>query len=339
MAHELEQFNDGSTAFVSGNNIDPWHRLGTVLPTGLTADQALELAYLRDWDVRKVQALTTLEQITADGVTTDIAAVPGQFAIVRTNPFTKKAEPLGTTGGVVGTKYQPFQNEQAVEFLAAVTNEYSDAEFETAGSIRGGTQVFVSMKLTNFMIGGVDAHNMYLVYLLNHATGANQAFPTTIRVVCANTADWAVQSARYTFRHSASIEARHQEARDALKMSFNYNAMFQAAAESMLKQAMDLDEFRKVCDGVWPQPDAEAADLARKRWDERRSQLRQLFVFADTQENIRFTKWGAFNAIVEYQDHVASSRGNSAAEKAEVRALRTIDGSPVKEKAFALLSA
>ena len=76
-----------------------------------------------------------------------------------------------------------------------------------------------------------------------------------------------------------------------------------------------------------------------KRWDERRSQLRQLFVFADTQNDIRFTKWGAFNAIVEYQDHVASSRGNSAAEKAEARALRTIDGSPVKEKAFALLSA
>lgn len=344
MAHELEQDTaSGRTAMVSAHNINPWHRLGTVLPGGLSADQALEHALLRGWDVRKVPALTTLhheEVLTVDGVTPardEVVEVPGQFAVVRTNPFTHQPEVLGEPGGIVGSIYTPFQNEQAVEFLAAITDEFSDAEFETAGSMRKGTQVFVTMKLKNFMIGGVDAHNMYLVYLLNHATGANLAFPTNIRVVCANTADWAVASAKYTFRHSASIEARHQAARDALKMSFNYNAIFEAEAEKMVQEKLDLDEFRKVCNELWPQPEEDAPDRTKKSHADRSGVLKNLFLFAETQADVRLTKWGGFNAIVEYLDHMAPSRGTTEQAKADARALRTIDGTPLKQAAFELL--
>ena len=57
MSHELEQYNDGSTAFVSGNNIDAWHRLGTVLPAGLTVADVMTYARLGGWDVRKRETL------------------------------------------------------------------------------------------------------------------------------------------------------------------------------------------------------------------------------------------------------------------------------------------
>lgn len=350
MAHELEQDSNGNATFVSANGLDAWHRLGTVLPGGLTADQALEAAFLKGWDVRKVPNLTTLhydEVIDDDGVTPardEIVEVPGQFTIVRNNPFTKMPEVLGNPGASVGTKYTAFQNDQATEFLAAITDEYSDAQFETAGSIRQGTQVFVSMRLKDFKVGGVDAINMYLVYLLNHTTGANQCFPTNIRPVCANTVDWALQGARYVFRHSASIETRHQEARDALRLAFNYDAKFQASAEAMLAQKLELDAFRALCREIWPEPEKEAPEATRKSHDRQWQQLKNLFVFADTQEEIRFTKWGAFNAIVEYQDHVAGSRGTSDSEKADARALRVIDQTqvaqvPIKNRAFELLNA
>lgn len=345
MAHEIEQDGSGRAAFVSGGNVDPWHRLGKVLPGGLTAEQALGEAFLRDWDVRKVPVCINVEQLTDDGVTSELVEVPGQFAVVRTNPFTKRAEPIGDPGGVVGRIYKPFQNEQAVDFLAGVTDQFGDAEFETAGSIRKGSQVFITMRLKEFTVGGVDGHTMYLVYIVNHTTGSNLCFPTNIRVVCANTADWAVESAIYRFRHSASIEAKHAQVRDALRLAFDYDAMFEAEAEKLIREPMELTEFFQFVTELWPEPEREGDTVedvrtferAHKRWMNQRAVLRQLFLFADTLEEVRLTRWGAYNVVTEYMDHLAPSGGRTTAQKQTARALRTIDGTPIKKKAFDLL--
>lgn len=365
MAHELEiDPATGRAAHVSGWGIDPWHRLGTVLPAGLTADEALEKAFLRDWGITKEQVYVYLEETSLElGVGKVLVPVPGQFTIVRSNPFTKKREILGAEvrktsktlddgstveeekivrpGGSVGQIYTPFQNEEGVEFLAAITDEYGEAEFETAGSIRGGTQTFVTMRLKGFKVAGVDDHVLYLVYLFNHLTGSNQVFPTHIRVVCANTADAAIASAKFVFRHSKSIGDRHQQARDALRMTFDYSGRFQLEAEEMVKIEMGLDEFRKVCDEIWTPLDPEAKDkipeAAFKKEAARNYQLKQLFLFSDTQEEIRGTRWAAYNTLTEYMDHFTSTRGATEKEKAEARAYRTIDGIDLKEKAYSLL--
>lgn len=355
MAHELEiDENTGRATFVSGRNLDAWHRLGQVLPDGLTADQVLDEAHLRGWNIRKVQNFVLLDQLLATGVTSELVEVPGQFTVVRDNPFTHKAEALGaktetvtaggketvrviTPGASVGTKYNPFQIEEAVDFMAAVTDTYSDAEYETAGSIRGGSQVFVSMLLKGFLIGGVDALNLYLIYLLNNTTGANKCFASHVRPVCANTVDAAESSAMFTFRHTASLDQRHQEARDALRLSFGYSETFQAEADKMIAEKIELDGFQKVTDKIWAPVAEEATDTAKKAMVQRNYQLKQLFLFSDTQEEIRGTRWAAYNAIVEYMDHQAPSGGVTPQEKADARAMRTIGGVKEKEMAFALL--
>ena len=62
------------------------------------------------------------------------------------------AEHLGF--GVVGEQYVPVQNEELCELLDAVVDE-GGAHFETAGSLRGGRQVFVSMKFpAGIKVGG-----------------------------------------------------------------------------------------------------------------------------------------------------------------------------------------
>lgn len=355
MSHELEQATDGRVASVSGNNISPWHTLGTVLPGGLSADDVLDKAFLRGWDVRKVPAKVDLEQVGPDGVTIETVEIKGQFAVVRTNPFDQRAEVIGDPGGIVGRIYQPFQNEQAVDFLAAVTDMFGDAEYETAGSIENGARTYVSIHLKDFTVGGFDGLKQYLVYMCNHVTGSNLTFVSNIRPVCRNTVDWGKEQARFTFRHSANIEARHNQVREALRLAFDYDKIFQAEADKLLAEKMDLDEFRKVCDEIWvePTPEDDSAEAKVKhdkqlaRWSERRGQLKQLFVFADTQEGIRLTRWGAYNAIAEYQDHVAPSGGTTAKLKEQARAIRTINGGgnvtidgatvPVKSKAFELL--
>ena len=44
MAHQLEQFEDGTTAFASRE--EAWHKLGTITKRAFTAEEALELAQL-----------------------------------------------------------------------------------------------------------------------------------------------------------------------------------------------------------------------------------------------------------------------------------------------------
>jgi hypothetical protein len=67
--------------------------------------------------------------LTEGGVTTPPPiAVPDQFATVRTNPITGRLDHLG----VVGTKYEPVQNEESCALLDALTED-SGAVYETLG--------------------------------------------------------------------------------------------------------------------------------------------------------------------------------------------------------------
>ena len=137
----------------------------------------MTLGHLGGWNVRKV-ALTATE-ITENGVST--IDVPGSFATVRTNPFT--GEPAA-----LGSGYHPLQNEEHAEFLNHLADE-SGAIFDTAGSLRGGRQVFVTMRLPKHLnVGGTDRVDLNIAALNSHdGNSAFRLLVTPVRVVCANT--------------------------------------------------------------------------------------------------------------------------------------------------------
>jgi len=127
MAHEIETHGTQAAAIYARK--DAWHWLGTtVRDRAFTAEEAMTIGHLGDWDVRKVPL--TANEVTEDGVTSIEA--PG-FATVRTNPFTGQPEALGVVGG----GYTPLQNEDHAEFLNLLADQ-SGAIFDTAGSLRGG---------------------------------------------------------------------------------------------------------------------------------------------------------------------------------------------------------
>ena len=137
MSHEIETFADGTAAFVCARE-DAWHRLGVVTRDCLTAEQVMTTARLGGWNVRTVPLSAT--DLTDDGVTT--LAVSDHYATVRTHPVTGRPDVLG----VVGSGYTVVQNEEHCELLNLLVDE-AGAHFETAGSLRGGRETFVTMKL------------------------------------------------------------------------------------------------------------------------------------------------------------------------------------------------
>lgn len=298
--HLLEQLPDGATAFAS--RTPAWHQLGTVTNTCMTAAEVIDTARLSGWNVRKI---SVAGRETTGGAETDPARnlidAPDKAMTVRTNPVTKATDYLG----VVGLGYTPVQNESCAELLDLLIDA-SGAHFETAGSLRGGRQVFITLKLPDgIRVAEVDDLDLYLAVSTSHdGSTALRVDATPVRVVCANTQHLALKRSvgHYTFRHTTNVKQKIHQARQAIGITYTYRDAFTAEAERMLNTTLALDGFRAVCEQLWPTPPADAPVRTRNNHTRRARSLEYLFTEAPTQANIRSTAWSGLQAITEYTD-------------------------------------
>ncbi|MDO5504417.1 MAG: DUF932 domain-containing protein [Actinomycetia bacterium] len=327
MTHHIETHGNRAAAIFARQ--DAWHRLGTtVAGEAFTAEEAMRLGHLGGWDVRTVPLTAT--EVTEEGVSS--IEVPDTFATVRTSPWTGQAEALG----VVGNRYQPIQNEEHAEILNRLVDE-SGAIFDTAGSVRGGRQVFITMRLPQTVkVAGVDEVAMNLAALNSH--DGSQAFRilvTPVRVVCANTQAAALRdnAASIAVRHTASAQGRIAAARDALGMTFAYVEEFEREAEAMIQTTLTERQFVATTRSLFGWTEDPTRTQARRQRD-REHALLSLWADAGTQATIRGTAWAATQAVAEYVDHHApvKTRGDKATARAE--RLLTTDG-PARIKASA----
>ena len=332
MAHEIETHGTQAAAVFARK--DAWHRLGTtVRDRAFTAEEAMRLGHLGGWDVRKLP-LTTAE-VSEGGVTA--IEVPG-FATVRTNPFTGEPEALGVVGG----GYTPLQNEDHAEFLNLLADE-SGAIFDTAGSLRGGRQVFITMQLPNSLtVGGTDRVDLNIAALNSHdGSSAFRILVTPVRVVCANTQSAALRNheSSFSIRHTRNAKAAVQAARDALGLTFTYVDAFQVEAERLIQQTMTDAAFDALIDATFGKAEANATKRVRETERRRRSRLHWLFADAETQAGIRDTAWAGYQAVAEYVDHYAPVRTKGDEQTARAaRVLTSDDPDRIKRRAWTALA-
>lgn len=326
MAHNLDTTNDRAS-FVSARE-DAWHRLGTVLDHSFTAEEAMKEGLLGGWDVRAIP----LE--VADPATGVVVPVSDRRAILRTNPVNRQPEYLAS----VGNAYHIIQNEEHAELLNALVDE-SGAHFETAGAINGGRQVFITMKLPgHLMVGGVDQVDTYLAAVNSHDGSTPFTIMTTpVRIVCENTLNIALgaRTGMYRVRHTSGAQKMILgQAREALDISFKYLDDFQEQAERLINTEMTQMEFEKIVTKEFGVPD-DAPKAAVTRAEDRLDQFAELFGNAATHEAVRNTAWAGFNALTEWYDHQAPTRG--AADADARRAVRTLMEPEFKTKALKLM--
>jgi phage/plasmid-like protein (TIGR03299 family) len=344
MAHELD-ITDGQVSFANSRS-DHWHRLGQSVGHTMTAREALQAAHLAGWNVHKMALQVPQEPVIDDtGATTPPPlAVPDFYATVRTNPINGRLDVLG----VVGSKYEPVQNEASCQLLDALVDQ-SGAHFETAGALRGGRETFVTMKLPQSIVfngkdGSRDTTSFYLVALNSHDGSSKFRFLITpIRIVCANTQDAAIAAAKASWgiRHTGGARAFIQEARNALKLSWRYIEAFEAEAAELYAAPMDTEEMRRFANTLLEVDTAVTAATAHHR-RERANGIIKLWTSSPTVAPIAGTRWAAYNAVTEFLDHVVPIRGTRTSTDANTaRALRNISiaGSThsLKAQAFRLL--
>jgi phage/plasmid-like protein (TIGR03299 family) len=301
MAHELEVV-DGQAQMFSVKAV-PWHGLGTILNAPPTIEEGIRCAGL-DWEVERQQ------MFLSDG-----ALIPGAYATVRSTD--KKVL------GVVGPGYKPVQNRAAFEWFQPFIDQ-GLATLETAGSLRGGSRVWVMAKINRDPVEIVPGDPILLYALLSNShdgTLCLRAGFTGTRVVCSNTLSIAhgdAQSKLLRIRHTMKVDEALQQVREVMNLAEgNFLAtaeQFRALARKQVSSE-DLKEYvrlvfkpRPVSDNETPagQDADEAVYVAEEKADRLYGWIQPLFERGrgNDMKGVRGTAWAAYNSVTEYITHV-----------------------------------
>ena len=181
----------------------PWHGLGTRVNEALNSEEALTAAGL-DWNVIQEPIYTETEELI-EGYKANVRDTDRQVL------------------GVVTDRYKIVQNQEAFAFTDELLGE--GVRYETAGSLQGGRKVWLLAHLPHEYIISGERISPYLVFFNSHdGSGAIKAAITPIRVVCQNTLNLALSTAKrsWSMIHTGDIKGKMQEAKDTLFLAEKY---------------------------------------------------------------------------------------------------------------------
>lgn len=233
--------------------------------------------------------------------------MPEHRAIIRSD----NNRPLG----VVGLQYTPFQNADLFGFFQKVCDP--DTTIETAGSFNGGKTVWAQARIPslNLTIGQDVTHGSLLITNSHDGGGSLRIMPTTTRVICKNTLNLAIRTAKKSdtiqrVRHSDGIASRVSGiANDYLSAI----AQWHGAAESyrsLATRGASKSTFLDIISAAWEVTadhigqESSRAQTIRKNRERMLAQLR-----ASETCNVPGTSGTIFSdlqAVTEYVDHFAS---------------------------------
>jgi len=325
MAHEIDFTTQvqGSAMFAYQ---PAWHGFGTVVSEAQTSADALRIAGL-DWNV----ALTDLAAIMPDG---SHQPIDTHRATMRTD--TNRAL------GAVGMRYQPLQNRDAFAWMDEVVGEEL-AIWHTCGSLRGGKDVWMLAKLPgNIEVCDRDVLDKYVLITNNHAgTGAVRLFPTSVRVVCANTLRLAISEVDSSksdaglplglklFHTAGSLGRRVQKAKELLGVIGKSHDEFATAARSMLSHELNTQQVSDYFGGL-------VENRSDRNRDKVLGQLWDRFALPTNEGGYKSNVWTAYNAASEWADHElrVTGRGDVRAER-KFRSVLFGSAHSFKERAWA----
>ena len=324
-------------------NASSWTRGGTAVEAG-SASEAAKQAGL-DWNVMTVPIQAYVNSnVNPYEVVTDYYSVPRKQGILK----------LGKNNenqiiGVVGDKYKVVQNMEVFHALDTLVDS-GDARYTAAGEYNNGANIWMIMELPNGVSVANDPHAAFLLVQSSHdGSGAVRIRPIIERIFCANQINKLITKNKkndytYTMKHTTNAVLSVQDIRNITQLTYQSIAEYEETAAHLLKRSADTQRAKDIFRKVWALPSTvEGKPYELLTQGERRQQTLaytardkafEVYSQSDTQENIRGTDFGIWQAVVEYADHHAS--GGS-----ERLAVATLSGrnDTVKNKALELVLA
>ena len=202
MAHEVE-----SMMYVGKT---PWHGLGVAIPDGkkLSIEEAISAAGL-DWEVELRHVFTEDNEGSLQGIL---------------NHYVSCRKTDNAVLGIVGKDYRPLQNRDAFRWFQPFL-EGGEATLETAGSLKGGSRVWVLARIRRdpLVVGKEDVMRHYVLLSNSHdGSLAVRVGFTPIRVVCNNTLCLAHESKASKLlrvKHTSRVRENLEEIRETIDLA------------------------------------------------------------------------------------------------------------------------
>lgn len=307
----------------SANREKPWHYEMTkehtkLVQEALTSEDALHAAGL-DWEVIQKPMFMKKEIETNDGgIDIEEIEVPNYKANVRNSD--------GSVLGIVSDHYRIVQNTEAFEFTDALVGETEDGvvKYETAGSLNGGRRIWLLAKMPTQKVLDDDI-DPYMVFTNSHdGTGAIKVAMTPIRVVCNNTLNMALNTAKraWSAKHMGDMDSKLEEAKNCLRMSNKYMKGLEENADRLANEPLYKEQFDEILNELFPVDD-KMTDRKKNNIAELKNDIQVCYMMPDI---LKFgeSKWRAINAMSDFVTHSAPKRNTSTFE--EKRWGRIMDG-------------
>lgn len=295
----------------------PWHGLGTMVEEAPTSREALEAAGL-NWQV-----------IQKNLVTDSGIVVPGFKANLR--------ETDQQVLGVVSDRYKVVQNEEAFAFTDALLGE--GVTYETAGSLQNGRRTWILAKLpARYIISG-DEVTPYLVFMNSHdGSGSIKAAMTPIRVVCQNTLNLALSTAKrsWSTNHTGDIKGKMEDARYTLLYADQYMAELGKAIDKLNQQKLSDRQVLEYIDSLFPII-PNPSDQQIRNMQKMKEDMKVRYFDAPDLQHVGKNAYRFINAVSDFATHAKPLRERTGYK--ENLFARTVDGNAMIDRAYEMVKA
>lgn len=294
----------------------PWHGLGIKVDEAPSSSQALEIAGL-NWGV-----------VQRDIITRDSIPVNGYKANIR--------DLDNKILGVVTDRYKIVQNHEAFAFTDELLGK--GVRYETAGSLQDGKKTWLLAKLPNEYIISGDRISPYLVFSNTHdGSGSIKIAMTPIRVVCQNTLNLALHSAKriWSANHTGQIQNKMYEAKDTLFRAEDYMDKLGNEIYKLNRSKLADEKVSELIAELLPIDD-EASSRQEENTLKLREDIAVRYYYAPDLQNVPKNAYRFINAVSDFATHAKPLRATNSYQ--ENLFARTMEGNALIDKSYELVN-
>ena len=278
---------------------------------------ALRLSGL-DWNVVQ-QAITTTEGVPIPGYKANLRDTDHQVL------------------GVVTDRYRVVQNSEAFAFTDGLLGE--GVKYETAGSLQNGKKIWLLAKLPDKYIIEGDRIEPYLVFSSSHdGSGSIKVAMTPIRVVCQNTLNLALSSAKRVWStiHVGDLAGKMDQAHNTLLLAEKYMGQLGMEFSRLSKIRLSDQKVLQYIDQLLPMDD-QPTETHRKNITRIREDMKRRYFDAPDLRHVGKNAYRFLNAVSDFATHAKPLR--ETASYRENLFARTMEGNPLMDKAYEMVLA
>lgn len=295
----------------------PWHGLGTRVMEAPGSEEALELAGL-NWKVRQ-EPIYTDNNLLISGYKANVRDLDNKVL------------------GVVTDRYKVVQNDEAFAFTDGLLGE--GVRYETAGALLDGRKVWILARMPREFIINGEQISPYLVFSNTHdGSGAIKVAVTPIRVVCNNTLNLALSTAKrsWSMVHTGDVQGKMEEAKQTLFMAEKYMSRLGREFETLRK--IELTD-RQVMDYIKLLLPYENEDnsLHVRNINRLREDMQKRYFDAPDLKDVGNNAYRFVNAVSDFATHSEPIRRTKNFK--ENLFSRTVEGNPLIDKAYQMVCA